>query len=273
MSIRRIPRFLVLAALLGAILVLAQCRRKGSVIPPDDMAEIYADMMVMDQWIKLNHMTREADTSLVYLPIIEKHGYDMEDWLVSVQKYSSVPEKYSKIFDRTQKILNRHIDSLERVEAAIRRRDSIARVRAAYKIPKFESYDSMIPSRRDRDTITFVRDSLGRWVLGDATRDTTFSGPLLVIKPRPDSLESARADSLRAAVDSLSGVSHNARGTLDDGKESLPKLDPGKLPSPAKDKDDTRGKKASAKLPIRRSAPVRQEVVISTEKEENDILQ
>ncbi len=160
----------------------------------------------MDQWIKINHMSRQADTTLVYLPIIEKYGYTMEDWQKSVEKYSSQPAKYSKIFERTGDILKKHLDSLDRVERLQFKRDSIKKVHESYKIPRFTDLQSQLPVDRARDTITLISDTLGVWVLGDATRDTTFKGPLLVIKERigADSLERARLDSLKAVSDSIS---------------------------------------------------------------------
>ena len=52
------------------------CRKdEAEVIPRSKMAEIYAEMLVTDQWITTTPGIRMiADTSLVYEPILEKYG-------------------------------------------------------------------------------------------------------------------------------------------------------------------------------------------------------
>ena len=45
------------------------------------MAEIYAEMYVLDQWLDENRsLRREADTSLVYAPVLDKYGYTYDDY-------------------------------------------------------------------------------------------------------------------------------------------------------------------------------------------------
>jgi hypothetical protein len=73
------------------VLLLAGCNEKdGKVIPRGTLAEIYAEMLVTDQWILDTPGVRMiADTSLVYAPILEKYGYSTEDYIYTVDIYQS----------------------------------------------------------------------------------------------------------------------------------------------------------------------------------------
>ena len=250
------------------------CHR-AVVIPKEDMASIYAEMMVMDQWIKINHMSRQADTTLVYLPIIEKYGYTMEDWQKSVGKYSSQPAKYSKIFDRTGEILKKHLDSLDKVERLQSRRDSIKKVHESYKIPRFTDLQSQLPPDRARDTITLISDTLGVWVLGDATRDTTFKGPLLIIKERSgaDSLQRAGLDSLKVAADSISAKVDSTkiqgkRKPGDSGKAGRPtssSQSKAKPSTPSRSHAKPMDGQSEIKLPPKKNVQVQEELNVQEE--------
>ena len=64
--------------LMTAVFLLAvSCGRKeDKVIPRSKLAEIYAEMMLVDQWIMNNPGNRHiADTSLVYEPVLERKIY------------------------------------------------------------------------------------------------------------------------------------------------------------------------------------------------------
>ena len=62
------------------------------IISRGDMAEIYAEMLMADQWVAEHSKTRkQADTSLVYEPIFQKYGYDTEDYRASVAHYMKDP--------------------------------------------------------------------------------------------------------------------------------------------------------------------------------------
>ena len=60
--------------LLVLLILLPSCGgRKDKVIPRAKLAEIYAEMMLVDQWMIANPSFRQqADTSLVYEPILER---------------------------------------------------------------------------------------------------------------------------------------------------------------------------------------------------------
>ena len=90
-----------------AVLLLAGCNEKdGKVIPRGTLAEIYAEMLVVDQWIANDlSLKRQADTSFVYAPILEKYGYTPDDYRKSVDHYMHDPERYSRILRTSAEIL------------------------------------------------------------------------------------------------------------------------------------------------------------------------
>ena len=59
-----------------AVIVFASCNRnEAEVIPRAKLADIYAEMLMTDQWISNTPgMRLIADTSLVYEPILQKCG-------------------------------------------------------------------------------------------------------------------------------------------------------------------------------------------------------
>ena len=90
---RRILKNTVIV-LMTAIAILSSCSGKDgrTVIPRRQLAKIYAEMLVTDQWITSTPgMRMIADTSLVYIPILEKYGYDLDDYLKSVDVYMDDP--------------------------------------------------------------------------------------------------------------------------------------------------------------------------------------
>lgn len=156
---------------------------RTKVIPRGDMAEIYAEMLMADQWIIENTKTRtQADTSLVYEPIFQRYGYDTEDYRASVAHYMKDPERYSRILRETAEILDARILELKELKRIEDRRKSIV----PYKIDRFRLY--------------YVRSVEGLWEHGDSvsvevdslvpvlemhlheTSDTLYEGLEMIIK-------------------------------------------------------------------------------------------
>ena len=71
-----------------AVIVFASCKKdEAEVIPRGKMADIYAEMLMTDQWISSTPGVRMiADTSLVYEPILQKYGYDKYDYIVVMDR-------------------------------------------------------------------------------------------------------------------------------------------------------------------------------------------
>lgn len=99
---------------LTVVIFLMSCSSDGGkVIPRSTLAQIYAEMFVTDQWIwSTSGVRRDADTSLVYVPILEKYGYTAADYRKSVDKYMGDPERFSKILRTTADILDKRIVEL-----------------------------------------------------------------------------------------------------------------------------------------------------------------
>ena len=94
--------------LITSFLLLFACSREAKVIPRGKMAQIYAEMLVTDQWINSTpSVKRMADTSLVYEPILEKYGYSSADYRKSVETYMDDPERYSRILRTSAEILDK----------------------------------------------------------------------------------------------------------------------------------------------------------------------
>lgn len=119
---------------LTLLLVLALgCGRRGRVIPEDKFSDIYAQMLLADQWISSNLKARRvADTTLFYAPILEKYGYDVLDYDASVRHYMKKPEKFAQILDRTSKQLTAYANRLQAVEDEMKKR---------YKLPAYKPID------------------------------------------------------------------------------------------------------------------------------------
>ena len=103
---------LILAAI--AVGLLTSCFKNDvEVIPRAKMAKIYAEMLETDQWILVTQGLRlVADTSLVYEPILNKYGYDIYDYLATVDSYMDDPERYAKVLRNTGKILEERMEGV-----------------------------------------------------------------------------------------------------------------------------------------------------------------
>ena len=109
----------ILILLVACILIIPSCRRGDEkVIPRGDMAKIYAEMLVLDHWIQLDQAVRKKmDTTLVYEPILEKYGYDSEDYRYSVYKYLDDPERFARILREASDIIDERLVELRGVKA------------------------------------------------------------------------------------------------------------------------------------------------------------
>ena len=95
-TVRKAFAYLLPAAL--SFIFSVSCSRDEKVIPRDKMAQIYADMLLMDQWIIAHpEARRTADTTLVYEAVFERYGYDSDDYRASVGFYLQDPDRYARI--------------------------------------------------------------------------------------------------------------------------------------------------------------------------------
>lgn len=201
---KRFPAYLVVLALAVGI-SLASCGKKERVIPKEKMAEIYAEMYVLDQWLDDNRsLRREADTSLVYAPVLDKYGYTYDDYLNSVDVYMKDPTRYSRILRRTSEILGSRLTELKAEkkaqEDALKESRRLDSLRNLIHLNVDSLMNSMVRTAPS-DSLVTAFDSLGfvdfRFV---QTSDTTYDGPAMVI--RIDSL-AVTSDSLTVLTDTL----------------------------------------------------------------------
>ncbi len=200
----------ILEGFVGVVLTLSlllSCgKEEGKVIPKNKLSEIYAEMFVLDQWVGTQRdLRRVADTSMVYAPILEKYGYDYDDYLVSVDYYMKDPERYSRILRTTTEILNRRLSSLKAQKDALtaaererHRRDSLL------NLVHFDMDSAIVAmsAKSPSDSVVVNIEKFGVLSLGFVQRgDTSFAGPEVIVRMR-DSLVVV-SDSLASAQDSL----------------------------------------------------------------------
>ena len=180
----------IFAAFLSVLLLFSCGFREAKVISRKDMARIYAEMLLTDQWIVTNpSMRRVADTSLVYEPILNRYGYTKEDYILSVNKYMDDPERYSRILrttgeilDETLSALNDRKEKLEK-EAALRRALEEIRIEAEIDIAEYFPYLFDQPYVHYYDSVAVELDSMMVYRLRNVERtDTVFDGIKVIVK-------------------------------------------------------------------------------------------
>lgn len=103
------------------MILSVSCRKdEEKVIPRAELSEIYAEMLMTDQWIMSTKGVRLiADTSLVYEPILEKYGYTTEDYVKTVDVYMDDPERFARILRSTSEILDKRLKHLRKEKRAL----------------------------------------------------------------------------------------------------------------------------------------------------------
>lgn len=150
---------------LFAVIVFASCGKdEAEVIPRGKLAEIYAEMLVTDQWISSTPgMRMIADTSLVYEPILEKYGYDNLDYLKSVDHYMNDPERFSRILRTSGEILDKRMKELRRKQRRMELEEEalqkVLRHKTDYSFEEYFPYLEDEPYVHYYDSVTFELDS------------------------------------------------------------------------------------------------------------------
>lgn len=211
-------RACLLIATLAAFLL--SCSRGGRTIPADKLADIYTDMLILDQWARNNiGPSRQADTSLVYEPIIRRHGYTVDDYTHTVEGYLRKPARFAEVFEKVQRRLQARADYLtaieDRKDRERHRRDSVdartdyrrARIFAVTGEPTLAvrieldsagvyNLERMLPDTLYDGLFFYLRDSL---MADSLLRDSLLTDSLAVDSLRTDSQE-AKADSVLKPV-------------------------------------------------------------------------
>lgn len=196
---KRIFGYLLAVILLPGIFLC--CSGSAKVIPLSKLKKIYSEMLLADQWISKDwRQTRIADTSLVYSQILEKYGYDKEDYVKSVSHYMEDPDRFSRLFDEINKDFAGRIKEIDEEIKVNNCRDSLKRVLLGRNFRRPEIF----PGRLELpyyDSIIFSLDSLGIYASKPVAPDTLFHGPEILLKEPEDS--TAATDSLKPKIVSV----------------------------------------------------------------------
>lgn len=184
--------------LIAALTVFTSCSNGDvKLIPRGKLARIYAEMLATDQWIINNPDFRTvADTSLVYEPILEKYGYDSEDYRHSVDVYMDDPERFSRIFRTSAEILNDEIIELKKLKREQEDAAERHKITVMIDMKSFFPYLGEEPYVHYYDSLDVVYDSTATYKIMPIERaDTIYDRIEMII--RIDSL--SVADSLPMA--------------------------------------------------------------------------
>jgi hypothetical protein len=195
-----------ISALFAVVLFLSSCsEEEGKVIPRSKLAEIYAEMLITDQWISdTPGVRRTADTSLVYEPIFEKYGYTTADYRTSVDKYMDDAERFSRILRTTVQILDKKIVELnqekeeqERLKALKARLEKM-RIKSDFRPEDFFPYLFDEPYVHYYDSLSVEPDSvLMVYRLRNIDRaDTLFDGIKIVVRDTVEVVDTVKKEEL-----------------------------------------------------------------------------
>jgi hypothetical protein len=159
MKIRQL-HIIALAILMSG--VICSCSKEDTtVIPRKKMARIYADMLMTDQWVTSTPGIRMvADTSLVYEPILEKYGYDSDDYRMSIDAYMDDPERFARILRTTGEIIQDRIDELKQQQRILDMKANLPKLNYNISWNEFFPYMFDEPYVHNYDSIAFEPDSV-----------------------------------------------------------------------------------------------------------------
>ena len=116
-------------------------------------------MLLTDQWILNTPNVRNiADTSLVYEPILEKYGYDPDDYRKSIDVYMDDPERFAKIFRETSELLSARLDELHAEKERLKRLEELKK-----EAEKFRPDTKWEMAEESYDSLTVEMDS-STWI-------------------------------------------------------------------------------------------------------------
>lgn len=243
------------AVLSAVVMIFASCSRDDAeVIPRAKLAKIYAEMLMTDQWILTTPSVRTiADTSLVYEPILEKYGYDSDDYRKTVDEYMNDPERFGRIFRESGEILEKRLRHLrkeqERLNMLKAREKEAQKYKTNFKPEEFFPYIFNEPYVHYYDSVAFVPDStlMVYRLVSLETSDTTYSGIEMMVKS--DTLKVCDSLALADTVVKPDTIIH-IKEPSDVGKELVmqPTAEPALKPRPLRN-EDKKGMMSTRKLP------------------------
>jgi hypothetical protein len=110
--------------LLASVLLLSSC--DGGLIPRGKMTRIVSEIYLSDKYMSSNmELSEGADSLLIYEPILNKYGYDTEDYLRTISYYVERPSKLRTIYTDAQNLLQKELDRVNKRLSDVRRVDSL----------------------------------------------------------------------------------------------------------------------------------------------------
>lgn len=156
---RKLLHIVLLAILICGI--ICSCNKEETkVIPRGKLAKIYAEMLMTDQWIVMTPGVRMvADTSLIYEPILDKYGYDSDDYRKSVETYMDDPERFARILRTTGELLQDRITELEKQQKIMELKAKLPKLRYNIDWNEYFPYLFEEPYVHYYDSVAFEPDS------------------------------------------------------------------------------------------------------------------
>ncbi|HHV04665.1 MAG: DUF4296 domain-containing protein [Bacteroidales bacterium] len=97
----------IVLTVLCLISLLPACSHQGKRIPADDFQLVLRDMfmtdVILEQEAQWDHL---ADSTMVYIPILEKHGYTADQFLATLDYYIGRPSRYKSLLTRLRNSMN-----------------------------------------------------------------------------------------------------------------------------------------------------------------------
>lgn len=103
--------------------LLSGCGEKVDVIPMDKMESLLYDMYALDAYLEFDDEVRvSADSLSVYLPLIEKYGYDRDMFEKSLRYYIGHEDDISEII---KDVRDKMRDKVDELDAAINEEEPV----------------------------------------------------------------------------------------------------------------------------------------------------
>lgn len=162
------------------------------------MAKITADMLLADQWVASRRdLGRSLDTMVVYAPVFEKYGCDVDDYRASRAYYVQDPTRYARIIKKSVAMIEKEGRALkaekERLDKIMNSRRSLLDLKPEkiFSLSGLYDPDTFHEALFSGDSLNFYVDTTGSSWTFDPMKgvEILFDGPSLVIPESDDSVK------------------------------------------------------------------------------------
>ena len=167
---------------------LPACNNGARRIPAEDFQLILRDMFMTDLILERDGSLKSlADSTLVYPPVFEKSGYTTEQFMVTMDYYSSRPTRFKSILTRLRKSLDQERTQYNELLTYKEEQKAL--------VERFKNWLSdTIPGRHDQ----VLKQSLRRILPYDPSRDQTW-------RMDQDSIYKEKPLRILPVIDTMSG--------------------------------------------------------------------